>query len=95
MSSKSRELVWTSVDHLTLHHQVRNLDTPEKGELRKLQQLKDAAGELTTQDEKRFRGLKRATEREFLQAADVITCTCIGAGDPRLANFRFRQVRSC
>lgn len=43
-------------------------------------------------DEKRFRNLKRATERELLQAADVITTTCIGAGDPRLANFRFRQV---
>jgi regulator of nonsense transcripts 1 len=27
-----------------------------------------------------------------LQAADVICCTCVGAGDPRLKNFRFRQV---
>ena len=31
MAAKSREGVSTAVDHLTLHHQVRNLDTPEKG----------------------------------------------------------------
>lgn len=92
MAAKSREGVSTAVDHLTLHHQVRNLDTPEKGEMRKLQQLKDAAGELSTGDQKRYRSLLRSTEREFLQAADVITCTCVGAGDPRLANFRFRQI---
>ena len=27
-----------------------------------------------------------------MQAADVICSTCVGAGDPRLKNFRFRQV---
>ena len=92
MSAKSREGVVTPVDHLTLHHQVRNLDTPDKGEMRKLQQLKEAAGELSASDQKRYRSLLRATEREFLQAADVICCTTVGGGDPRLSNFRFRQI---
>ncbi|KAJ6934891.1 hypothetical protein NC651_009782 [Populus alba x Populus x berolinensis] len=41
---------------------------------------------------KKYKALKRATEREISQSADVICCTCGGAGDPRLANFRFRQV---
>ncbi|KAH7665777.1 Glycine--tRNA ligase protein [Dioscorea alata] len=50
-----------------------------------------APGELSTSDEKNFKALKRATEREILQSADVIRCTYVGAGDPRLANFRFRQ----
>lgn len=50
------------------------------------------SGELSSSDEKKFKALKRATEREILQSADVICCTCVGAGDPRLANFRFRQV---
>ena len=50
------------------------------------------AGELSSSDEKKFKALKRATEREILQNADVICCTCVGAGDPRLSNFRFRQV---
>jgi regulator of nonsense transcripts 1 len=27
-----------------------------------------------------------------LQAADVVCATCVGAGDPRLAHFRFRRV---
>lgn len=49
-------------------------------------------GELSSSDEKKYKSLKRATEREISQSADVICCTCVGAGDPRLANFRFRQV---
>jgi regulator of nonsense transcripts 1 len=51
------------------------------------------AGELSSSDEKKYKALKRATEREILQSADVICCTCVGAGDPRLSNFRFRQVK--
>ncbi|KAK9997000.1 hypothetical protein SO802_021686 [Lithocarpus litseifolius] len=42
-------------------------------------------------DEKKYKALKRATKREISQSPDVICCTCVGAGDPRLANFRFRQ----
>lgn len=51
-----------------------------------------STGELSSSDEKKYKALKRATEREISQNADVICCTCVGAGDPRLANFRFRQV---
>ena len=28
----------------------------------------------------------------MLQNADVVCTTCVGAGDPRLTNFRFRKV---
>ena len=72
--------------------QVRNLELPERHELRKLQQLKEEAGEMTAADERKLRGLQRATEKEILQAADVVCVTCVGAGDLRLNNFRFRQV---
>ena len=51
-----------------------------------------STGELSSSDEKKYKALKRATEREISQSADVICCTCVGAGDPRLASFRFRQV---
>lgn len=61
-------------------------------ELRKLNQLKDELGELSSQDEKKFKQLTRAAEREILSNADVICCTCVGAGDPRLAKFKFRTV---
>ncbi|VAH45772.1 unnamed protein product [Triticum turgidum subsp. durum] len=92
LCAKSREAVSSPVEHLTLHYQVRHLDNSEKSEMHKLQQLKDEQGELSSSDEKKYKALKRATEREILQSADVICCTCVGAGDPRLSNFRFRQV---
>jgi regulator of nonsense transcripts 1 len=59
-------------------------------ELQKLQELKEVAGELSSGDEKRYRTLKRAAERELLEAADVVCCTCVGAGDPRLSRIRFQ-----
>ncbi|KAJ5126976.1 hypothetical protein N7448_007755 [Penicillium atrosanguineum] len=47
---------------------------------------------LHEQDEKRLKQLTRSAEREILNNADVICCTCVGAGDPRLAKFKFRTV---
>ena len=49
-------------------------------------------GDLTDKDERKLRSMRRRAEKEILEAADVICCTCVGAGDPRIANFRFRQV---
>ena len=92
LAAKSREALASSVEKLTLHFQVSHLSTPDTAELRKLQQLKDEVGELSGQDEKRHRALKRAAERELLSAADVICTTCVGAGDPRLSHFTFRAV---
>uniref|UniRef100_A0A7S0NU20 Upf1 domain-containing protein n=1 Tax=Calcidiscus leptoporus TaxID=127549 RepID=A0A7S0NU20_9EUKA len=89
--AKSRETVDSRVEYLTLHYQVRHLETPEKAELHKLQMLKDELGELSQGDEKKFNTLKRAAETEILQAADVVCCTCSAAGDARIAALRFRQ----
>ena len=61
-------------------------------ELKKLQQLKDEQGELSSSDEKRYTALKRQLEEELLVGADVICCTCVSAGDPRLAKFSFKMV---
>lgn len=61
-------------------------------ELQKLQQLKDETGELSSVDEKRYRMLKKAAEKELLEAADVICCTCVGAGDPRLQRLKFHSI---
>eukprot|EP00899_Mesostigma_viride_P002385 jgi/Mesvir1/12147/Mv00399-RA.2 len=92
LCAKSREAVQTPVEKLTLHFQVRQFDAMDRGEMMKLQTLKDEQGELSAADEKKFKSLKRAAEREILQSADVICTTCAGAGDPRLSNFRFKQV---
>lgn len=89
LASKTREQTVSSVDHLCLH-----VMTPLAAgdEFNKLQRLKTEVGELTERDQKKYMKLRNRTEREILQAADVICCTCVGAGDPRLKNFRFRQV---
>ncbi|CAG8735825.1 316_t:CDS:2, partial [Gigaspora rosea] len=90
LTAKSREALDSPVSFLTLHEQVHNNDT--NVELQKLIQLKTEQGELSSTDEKKYKVLKRACEREILQNADVILCTCVGAGDPRLSKFKFRTV---
>ncbi|KAL4227542.1 ATP-dependent helicase NAM7 [Mactra antiquata] len=90
LCAKSREAIESPVAFLALHNQIRNMDSLP--ELQKLQQLKDETGELSVTDEKRYRSLKKQCERELLQNADVICCTCVGAGDPRLAKMQFRSV---
>lgn len=90
ITAKSREDVESPVRFLSLHEQVRLNDT--NSEFKKLNQLKSELGELSSQDEKKFKQLTRSAEREILTNADVICCTCVGAGDPRLAKFKFRTV---
>mmetsp|Transcript_16721 Transcript_16721/g.38610 ORF Transcript_16721/g.38610 Transcript_16721/m.38610 type:complete len:1046 (+) Transcript_16721:174-3311(+) len=89
LASKTREASSSSVDHLCLHVMVPQAAGDE---FNKLQRLKNEIGELSERDQKKYRMLRNRTEREILQAADVICCTCVGAADPRLKNFRFRQV---
>lgn len=88
--AKSREAIDSPVSFLALHNQIRNMDMST--ELKKLQQLKDETGELSSGDEKRFRMLKKQAEKELLDAADVICCTCVGAGDPRLSRIKFNSI---
>lgn len=88
--AKSREAIDSPVSFLALHNQIRNMET--NSELKKLQQLKDETGELSSADEKRYRSLKRGTENQLLEAADVICCTCVGAGDLRLSRIKFTSI---
>lgn len=90
LCAKSREAIDSPVSFLALHNQIRNLDS--EPELKKLQQLKDETGELSSSDEKRYRTLKRKCESELLRNSDVICCTCVGAGDPRLSKFQFKSI---
>lgn len=88
--AKSREAIDSPVSFLALHNQIRNMKS--NSDLQKLQQLKDETGELSSSDEKRYRALKKTAEREILEAADVICCTCVGAGDPRLSRIKFHSI---
>ncbi|THH20883.1 hypothetical protein EW146_g550 [Bondarzewia mesenterica] len=90
LTAKSREALDSSVSFLTLHQQVANNTTHV--ELQKLIQLKNEQGELSSNDERKYKTLIRQCEKEILSAADVICCTCVGAGDPRLSKLKFRTV---
>lgn len=90
LCAKSREAISSSVSFLALHNQIRSLDVTS--ELSKLQQLKDEAGELSSADDRRFRKLRRQYEKKLLENADVICCTCVGAGDVRLSEMKFNSV---
>ncbi|KAG5892657.1 hypothetical protein JTB14_025451 [Gonioctena quinquepunctata] len=90
LCAKSREAIDSPVSFLALHNQIRKMET--NTELQKLQQLKDETGELSSVDEKRYRMLKKMSEKELLEAADVICCTCVGAGDPRLVRLKFHSI---
>ncbi|CEJ81899.1 Putative Regulator of nonsense transcripts 1 [[Torrubiella] hemipterigena] len=90
LTAKSREDVESSVSFLALHEQVRMSE--HSSEFTKLSQLKNELGGLSSQDEKKFRHLTKVAEREILSNADVVCCTCVGAGDPRLAKMKFRNV---
>ncbi|EFA84419.1 helicase [Heterostelium album PN500] len=92
LCSKLREEVASPVEHLTLHHQVWQLDSHGRGELAKFKQLKDEQGELSTNDDHRYFALKRHAESKILKEADVIATTCVGAGDPRLSKLKFPYV---
>ncbi len=60
---------------LALHNQVKKL--PASSELKKLIQLKEETGELSEQDEKQYRFLKRAAESELLKVGKVFVLLCI------------------
>ncbi|KAG5069094.1 hypothetical protein JHK85_001471 [Glycine max] len=44
VSSFNNSYLGSPIEHLTLHYQVRHLNTSDKSELHKLQQLKDKQG---------------------------------------------------
>ncbi|KAF4576358.1 hypothetical protein EYR40_000596 [Pleurotus pulmonarius] len=90
LTAKSREALDSSVAFLTLHQQVANNTTHV--ELQKLIQLKNEQGELSSGDERKYKTLIRICEKEILSKADVICCTCVGSGDPRLSKLKFRTV---
>uniref|UniRef100_A0A8R1DME5 Upf1 domain-containing protein n=1 Tax=Caenorhabditis japonica TaxID=281687 RepID=A0A8R1DME5_CAEJA len=89
LCAKSREHTETTVQYLTLQHQMKVMAGPE---LKKLIQLKEEIGELELRDDARYAQLKRVKEHELLAAADVICCTCSSAADTRLSQIRTRTV---
>jgi regulator of nonsense transcripts 1 len=89
LTAKSKEDVDSSVDHLSSRKIIAKT---ARGQLKKLLELKEELGELSSEDAKIFNQLLRKKEITLLKKADVVCCTCVGAGDPRLAGFEFKTV---
>lgn len=92
LCAKSREAVSSSVDFLTLHNMIRNLDTPEYKDLKRLISRKDAGEHLPDDEHRKLEDLIKKAENELLAKAEVICCTCSMAFDPKLRNFLFKRV---
>ena len=90
--AKSREAVSSSIDFLSLHQQVKDLDVPEFAELRRFIEKREKMGILSNDEEISFKKLRIKAENMLLSKAEVISCTCSGTFDPRLKEFLFRQV---
>ncbi|KAJ2557537.1 ATP-dependent RNA helicase [Coemansia sp. RSA 1933] len=90
VTARSREELESRISSLELHTQALMNDTIP--ELQRLHRLKMTVGELSTNDQSQHRRLRLESEMEILKHADVILCTCAGAGDKRLSKFQFRTV---
>ncbi|KAI8911693.1 RNA helicase-domain-containing protein [Gorgonomyces haynaldii] len=90
VAARSRETIDSPVSFLTLHEQVKKYDLD--AQFQKILKLKNTVGELNQSDEKKFKAMQRKAERDLLAGAEVICCTCVGAGDPRLKKINFRYV---
>ncbi|KAJ1734476.1 ATP-dependent RNA helicase [Coemansia biformis] len=90
ITARNREELESRISHLELHTQALMNDTIP--ELQRLHRLKTTVGELGSNDQIQYRKLRHQSEMEILCHADVILCTCVGAGDRRLSSFQFRTV---
>ncbi|KAJ2161325.1 ATP-dependent RNA helicase [Coemansia sp. RSA 552] len=90
IAARNREELDSRISHLELHTQALMNDTVP--ELQKLHRLKTTVGELSSSDQRQYYRLRSDSEMVILRHADVILCTCVGAGDRRLSSFHFRTV---
>ena len=88
LSAKSREHIDSKVEHLTLHNMISVLEEGENPSSSSEPKKGGKKGRRGNEDSKR----RKQLERELIREADVVCCTCSGAGDPRLVGMRFRRV---
>lgn len=90
ITAKARETLESSVSFLSLHVQARTIS--KDSELDRLYKLKSEVGQLSQKDERKYLELQKKAEKLVLDSAQVICCTCTGAGDPRVFSRRFSSV---
>ena len=99
LQAKSREVIGSSVEQLSLHSMVQELASdelrkyapvarlprdpprsPDAPRASRYHQLRERHGGLSHSDMHKFKKLQRRAEQELIKEADVICCTCVGAG---------------
>lgn len=90
IAAKARETLDSSVSFLSLHIQARTIS--KDSELDRLHKLKYEVGQLSQADENKYLQLQKKAEKLVLDSAQVVCCTCVGAGDPRVINRKFSSV---
>lgn len=88
--AKAKEAMESPVGFLTLHEQMKSVDIYP--DFQRLTALKKQKGILSPSEEDKLKLIRAQTEKIILKAADVICCTCVGAGDLRLLGYKFRTV---
>ncbi|PVH14378.1 uncharacterized protein CXQ87_002511 [Candidozyma duobushaemuli] len=89
LTARSREDVDSSVSELALHQQIERKAPPK---VKRLMKLKRDGEKLSEGKEKLILNTTRKIETDIIQNAEVVCCTCVGAGDFRLNGFNFRSV---
>ena len=88
--AKSRESISSRVEHLSLHNQLKKLNSKDYKRLFELLKKKEEDGiELTKSEHDTYKKLKNRAEAEILNDSEVVVTTCIASFDKRLNNYRF------
>ncbi|EAY17561.1 regulator of nonsense transcripts 1, putative [Trichomonas vaginalis G3] len=89
--STSRTDIEAIDDKYALHNMVYSLDCAESRRLNDML-IERSNRDFSEDEEKKFKDLRKSLENRVIDAADVITCTCITSADPRLATKVFPTV---
>lgn len=92
LCARSRETIDSRVEHLTLHELVKSSKNGLCEKLKQYYQTLESYGNLTEEQEVKFKALKEKAEKMVLAQADVICTTCITSFDKRLKDFQFETV---
>jgi len=90
----SKETIHSYFKHFDFHCQVHDSNLP--GKLAKkfcsFRKFRNLQRELNEKDKERFKSLKQALKRKFLQLTDIICCTCSIASEVLIRKFSFCYV---
>ena len=95
MYSRTREMsgeIRESLTKISLHEMIIEGKSTDAVSLKSLTRQKQAQVWLSKNQQREFKRLREKRESGFIKPAQVVCCTCITAGDPRLDNSIYEYV---